>query len=353
MKYTLYTVLFALLLSFPVFSADWLLTVDQISNSKDGAVFIERGKSARLFRDSKADKTTISHVEFVVFMTRGLNVLQKPFKKTKLSYKGPKLPKYAKRPMQYFMQYVGTPGNTVFPAFNTYQNLTRAQAAEVLYRFIHHEHAVSISVTPMISDIDGHWAQKYIEAVVALGIMDLQENSDGKSIFRPQGKVSKQEAGRMVFRPAYIQHFNHLRSARSPKRFKTRSGDYMLKGTGFRGLAVVGAVTSDTSYSNAIRYDFGNGYMLHAGASAAKEGQDDTDRRLKYWADFRIGHFGLQAFAPNRSAEVGFAAYAAHEVPLSDYISLGVAANILTYDPESTVEFEAGTQWRTYLVLRL
>jgi hypothetical protein len=353
MKTTLYTVLFTLLFSIPTLSADWLLTMDQISNSKDGKVFIERGQSARLFRNSKADQKTISHVEFVVFMTRGLNVLQKPFKSKKLSYNGPRLPKYAERPMQYFMQYIGTPGDTVFPAFNTYQNLTRAQAAEVLYRFIHHEHAVSISVTPMISDIDGHWAQKYIEAVVALGIMDLQQNSSGKPVFRPQENVSKHDAGLMVFRAAYIQHFNHLRSARSPKRFKPKSGDYLLKGTGFKGFAVVGAFMSESSYSNALRYDFGNGYMLHAGAQIAPSTEQQTNRNLKYWADVRIGHFGLQTFAHRRSAELGAALYAAHEVPMSDYISLGLAANILTYDPYKQVDLEAGTQWRTYLVLRL
>lgn len=353
MKTNLYTVLFSLLLTIPTFSADWLLTMDQIANSKDGAVFIERGKSARLFRTSKADQKTISHVEFVVFMTRGLNVLQKPFKSKKMTYKGPKLPKYANRPMQYFMQYIGEPGHTVFPAFSTYQNLTRAQAAEVLYRFIHHNHAVSISVTPMISDIDGHWAQKYIEAVVALGIMDLQQNSNGKPVFRPQGKVSKQEAGLMVFRAAYIQHFNHLRSAQSPKRFKTRSDDYILKGTGFKGFAVVGSFNSDSSYANALRYDFGNGYMLHAGAQIARDNETAKDRHLKYWADVRIGYFGLQAFSPYRSAELGASLYAAHEVPLSDYISLGLSANILTYDPCSNVDFESGTLWKSYLVLRI
>lgn len=353
MKHTLLTVFFSLFLTLPLLSADWLLTMDQIANSKDGAVFIERGKSARLFRESKTDQKSISHVEFVVFLTRGLTVLQKPYKSTKMDYKGPSIPKYADRPMEYFMQYIGTPGDTVFPAFSPNQNLTRAQAAEVLYRFIHHDHAVSISVTPMISDIDGHWAQKYIEAVVALGIMDLEESSKGKSLFRPQDEISKEDAGLMVFRAAYIQHFNHLRSARSPKRFKAHSGDYMLKGTGYKGFAVVGSFISDARYSNALRYDFGNGYMLHAGAQIAREQETDRDRHLTYWADIRIGHVGFQAFSPYRTAELGGALYAAHEVSLSDYISLGIAANILTYDPYSHVDFESGNLWRTYLVLRL
>ena len=50
---------------------------------------------------------------------------------------------------------------------------------------------------PSFSDIDGHWSEKYIEALIDAGIIDPVDYSDG---FRPDDPITRAEIVKMLVR---------------------------------------------------------------------------------------------------------------------------------------------------------
>ena len=74
-------------------------------------------------------------------------------------------------------------------------SLTRAEMAKVVSYVMNGgvEPNIGTKVVPTYSDIDGHWAEKYIEYCTSMGII----NGDGAGKFNPEGTLTGEQAAKM------------------------------------------------------------------------------------------------------------------------------------------------------------
>ncbi|UWG96032.1 S-layer homology domain-containing protein [Dehalobacter sp. DCM] len=75
--------------------------------------------------------------------------------------------------------------------------ITRGEFAAELAKELKLDTAGSEKDTPSFSDIDGHWAEKYIEALVDAGIIDPADYPDG---FKPDEPITRAEIIKMMVR---------------------------------------------------------------------------------------------------------------------------------------------------------
>ena len=75
--------------------------------------------------------------------------------------------------------------------------LTRGEFSAMLAKELKLDTSKSEKDKPSFSDIDGHWAEKYIEALVDAGIIDPADYPDG---FKPDGLITRAEIIKMMVR---------------------------------------------------------------------------------------------------------------------------------------------------------
>jgi hypothetical protein len=321
--------------------ANWQLGLDNIQESRVGSEVVQKTTELQLLQETSDTLDYLNHIRFVVLISRGLSVINKqattPLSR---SFDVPDVPEYARSSLAIFVNYIGEPGYTVFPAYKSKDRLTRAQAAEVLYHLMYLDKNLIVPIIPQISDIDAHLARAQIEAVVALGVMDLYKNNEGKTVFNPTGFVTKQEANVMILRATSLKDNYSLpkstetlaKPAESLPKYSDvflkhpdpfAGSDYVLKGTGRSGFAFVGSVGQSGFESSSLRYDFGNGYMIHLGAQYSAE----LDRTAQAFGELRIGYFGIRT-----DLGMGLVSTFTMEKKLHESISLGLGIDLVNYE---------------------